>query len=126
MAKEQTIRTKAKDKLTANGWIVSIPNRQRFGATTTTLKDGDVFERDDDKDPKQHAGNDDYFTIFDGIAWKSDKMRLIQWTSTDNVSTRVNKINDFLTERDVQTPKGTTIEVWGYENGKGFTRQEVL
>lgn len=101
-----------------------MPNRSRYGATTTTLPDGETFDND-----KQHAGNDDIFTIFDGIAWKNEKMRLMQWTSTKDgngaVRARERKILAFLGEHNLESPEGATIEVLGYGVGS-FDYHSVL
>jgi len=121
MASENTIRTKAKEYFTEDGWIISIPKRQRYGSTTTTLPVGDTFDND-----KQYKGHDDFFSLFDGIAWKGNKIVLAQWTSHLNVSNRVKKITDFLEEHKTEIPDGVTIKVMGYTNGEGFTRVEKI
>lgn len=121
MASENVIRKKAKEKLAADGWIISMPKRQRFGATTTTLPEGKTFDNG-----KQYKGHDDFFSVFDGIAWKDGEIKFIQWTSHSNVSERIKKIKKFISSWDISLPRHVTAEVWGYTDREGFTRIEQV
>ncbi len=101
MAKEATIRKHAKEELEKHGWAYWIP-------TATQWNSNDVFG------------------IFDVIAWSGKEMRLIQYTSVHNINARKKKIMGFIIENDLKIPPGITIEVWGYEDRKGFTKASEL
>lgn len=110
MAKESTIRNKAKEKLVSEGYVVWIPTRNRFGAGVTTWQDG------------KKAG-DDIWNIFDLIGWKEDKLIFIQYTSVSNIRKREKKIRSFIDKHKLSIPKSCRAEVWGYKDRKGFTHK---
>lgn len=99
MAKEATIRKRAKEEL--EEWVVWIP-------TATAWHSNDVF------------------TIFDLIAWNDCYMRFIQYTSHSNVSARLKKIREYMKEHKLVMPPHCTGEVWGYTDREGFTRKEFI
>jgi len=111
MAKEETIRKRAIEELREDGWVVHVPTRRRYGSGTTYLKG-------------KYEQSDDIFTIWDLIAWKEGELFLLQYTSKEHVSTRVNKIKDFMEKNDLEFP--CRAEVWGYENRVGFVRKIEL
>lgn len=117
MAKEKTIRQKATDELLSKGWVLCVPTRSRFGSSNTYWIENDE---------KQRVGTDDFFSIFDLMAWKKDKIKLVQYTSRTAVGSRITKINNFIEARELIIPEHIEVEVWGYEDRLGFTRVEKL
>ena len=115
MAKEKTIRKRAQEKLTEEGWVVWIPSSARYGAGTTYFDDGDCKR------------GDDIFNIFDLVAWRDRQIKFVQYTARSSVSARVAKVLDLFEERDLKVGAADIIvEVWGYEDRKGFTRKVSL
>lgn len=110
MAKESTIRTKCKEELIKDGWVCWIPTRNRFGAGVTHTKDG-------------YKMGDDIFNIFDLVAWRYNKMLLIQYTTKGLTSTRLKKIKKWISKNKVSLPKGVSAEVWGYTDRVGFDKK---
>lgn len=113
MAKERTIRDKAKKELIEMGYVVCVPNRSRFGAFSTYFQD-------------EHKQGDDLFGIFDLVAWKEDEILFVQYTSHAGVYARRKKIETFMKENNCKVPKGCRIEVWGYTDRKGFKNKLLI
>ena len=113
MAKERTIKNRAKEKLIDDGYVVWIPSNSRYGSGITHNK-------------YNYLQGNDIFNVFDLICWRGDKMKFIQYTSLSNVSTRVNKILEFIKRNTLKIPEGIDLEVWGYEDRIGFTRSEKI
>lgn len=101
MAKEKTIRKHAKDRAEENGWTYWIPSKTKW-----------------------HSN--DIFKVIDMACWKGEEILLVQYTSKGHVSTRKNKIEDFMEENNLEIPEGVEIEVWGYKSYKGFERIEKI
>jgi len=114
MAQEKYIRKKATKKLKEDGWVLSVPCRSRYGTFRNHFPD------------KDQTQGDDLFEIFDLVAWKNGEIFFLQYTSKNGVSSRMNKIRYFLEINEVEIPKGCKVEVWGYEDRKGFTRKEKI
>lgn len=113
MAKEETIKKHAREKLIEEGYVIYTPNNTRYGSGVTRWEG------------ETKRGNDVY-NIIDMMAWKEDEILLLQYTDTTNTSTRVKKVKKFLNKHSVEVPEGCRLEVWGYKNRKGFTKVEKI
>lgn len=91
MPSEKQIRETVIQKLGRDGWIVWWPRKVRY------IKEQDIFG------------------VWDCIAMKKDKVRLIQYTTKNNANARVNKIRAWMGRYDITFPG----EVWGYDTKKG-------
>jgi hypothetical protein len=105
MAREATIRKKARDILEKEGYITWCPPKAKYQST-------------------------DIFGIFDCVAVKkgegeyvaSDQMRFIQWTTKSNLSARRRKILAFFDEHSLWIP----CEIWAYDNDKKTFKIEQI
>jgi len=93
MAKEATIKKRAKEILLKEGYYPWCPAKVRYQET-------------------------DIFGVFDCVCVKDSHVRYIQWTSKSNMSARKKKILAFFNAQNVFIPS----EVWGYDDkAKTFT-----
>jgi len=83
--KEATIRKKAIELLTAEGWVCWYPKKVKFQET-------------------------DIFGVFDLICARGSEIKLIQLTTLPNLSARRRKIRRFLKEHNLQLK----YEIWAY------------
>lgn len=96
--KETAIRQKVKKELQFDGFLVWYPPRTRWS--------GDIF------------------TIFDLIAWKKDKMVMIQLTTYSNMSARCRKIRNYCKLYSLDYPE---MWVWGWNaKKKEFRKIKVV
>ena len=95
MAKESEIRKKAVRILEKQKWLIWWPSRAIF---------------------KQN----DIFGIFDLICLKKKvgNLKFIQLTTLSNLSTRRNKIKNFIREHQLSKQNAADIEVWGWNKDK--------
>ena len=99
--KEATIRTKVKKEMLKQGWIGCTISSSRFGSCVTTTE-------------TESLRGDDVFTIWDGIFWRGNKLRFLQWTTTPNRSSHRKKIKKFFKDNDVYQ----RTELWCYDTKK--------
>lgn len=109
--KEASIRKKAVDELTKQGWVVNTFVRSRFGSCS-------VYTQID----KKALRGDDAFTIFDGICWKGNKFMFIQWTMKANMSPRRKKIKEFKKKYELNGK----CHLWGWDSKLKAFKKEIL
>ncbi len=109
MVKEIQIKKKVIQELTDKGWTITTFTRSQFGSCFTYT-------------PTELLRGDDAFTILDGIAWRGNKKKFLQWTSKSNMSSRRKKIREFKKRYDLYG----VVELWGYDPIKKTFKVEKI